>query len=161
MVCAAATILFTVNGHGVTVDTYTFLISLAIPFSVKAAPYIVVILCLVINWRFGIVSSLFSLRFSINFYIWYGNNKHLKESLVFQTKSLYSKNPFLPSIIRNSYPQYLILHPLVQWYRAQSVQVTVSTLKSIEVLLCLLIKPFLSWYLRPQTVQKKIIWMDY
>lgn len=99
--------------------------------------------------------AFFPFDFPLTFTIWYGNNKHLKESLVFQTKSLYSKNPFLPSIIRNSYPQYLILHLLVQWYRAQSVQVTVSTLKSIEVLLCLLIKPFLSWYLRPQTVQKK------
>ena len=47
--CSCYTILFTVNGHEVVVDTYTFLISLAIPFSVKAAPYIVVILCLVIN----------------------------------------------------------------------------------------------------------------
>ena len=103
-----------------------------------------------INWRFAIFSDLRPIDFPLTFIIWYGSNKHLKEFLIFQTKLFYSKNPFLLSVIRKYYSSYLILHLLVQWYRAQNVQVTVSTLKSIE-LLCLPIKPFLSWYLRPQT----------
>ena len=160
MTCVAATILFTVNGHEVVVDISTFLNPLAIPF-------IVVIIYLVINGRFAIFSDLLPIDFPLAFIIWYGSNKHLKEFLVFQTKLLYSKNPFLLSVIRKYYPYYLILHLLVQWYRAPNVQVTVSTLKSIE-LLCLPIKPFLSWYLRPQTrktqdfsVRKKNLWMGY
>ena len=103
-----------------------------------------------ICWSFAIFSDLLPIDFPLTFIIWYGCNKHLKEFLVFQIKLLYSKNPFLLSVIKKYYPSYPILHLLVQWYRAQNVQVRVSTLKSIE-LLCLPVKPFLSWYLRPKT----------
>lgn len=59
MICIGATIFFSINDYEGVVAIYTFLIPLAIPFSLKSEPYIVVILYLVINWRFGIFSDLF------------------------------------------------------------------------------------------------------
>lgn len=50
MTCIATTVLFPVTSCGVVVDIYSFLILLAIPFSLKSSvPYIVVILYLVVS----------------------------------------------------------------------------------------------------------------
>lgn len=79
--------------------------------------------------------------FPLSFIIWYGNNKHLKESPVFQTKSLYSKSPFLSLIIRNNYSHYLIFQLLVQWHRAQNTQVTISI---FEISRAIIMSPYKS-----------------
>lgn len=70
MMYRVPTILFSVNGYEAVVDILTFLTLLAILFSLRAAPHLIVIPFLVINQRFGIFSDLFFIDFSINFYRW-------------------------------------------------------------------------------------------
>jgi hypothetical protein len=98
IICIAAMFPFTVNSHEVVADIVNF-ISLAILFHPKWESYMAVILYLMIKKRFGISyeSFFFLPTFLLTFIIGFGSMKYLSESLMFQVKSMCSKNLFYPS----------------------------------------------------------------
>lgn len=141
---------------------YVFWNSCYNPFSINDDEVVVDILCLLFhqlfhflpgehftwswffNRRFGILNLFSPIDFPLTFIIFYGSNIS-KNPQCFRQRHFVEKKHFIFDNQEQLYPLSSSSPVASVMERATNNQMTVSTLKSVEPLLCLLLKAYLWW----------------